>query len=501
MRRRRGTPRAPRRIPWLLASVLAPVWLACSEQIPRTLGCGELAKTPAPDGASVVLVLNDTMRRDRMSLHGGPARTPHFDRFARANLWFAHAVAQAPWTKPSIATLFTSLYPTQHGVKTHPSNQLRAGQELGRRLVSSDRLPEAAETLAEAYRAVGVRTAGFVANPWIERRFGFAQGFEHYDDSFARWGVPGEQVMDAALAWLATLDPGERFFLYVHTIDTHRPYPALTWEEVEDALREPPPAGAIPSRAEHEITQLVRLEGPHPPGARAPAKRRVLRRAYDKGIERFDEAFGGLLHGLARDPRHDRMAIVVTSDHGEALYRRGYGGHGRGLYQSELAVPLAVQLPGARPGRVDCRIGLIDLMPSLCDWNELPCPDTMAGRSWFQSQPGADDLDDSYLAEATVLDDRHRAVYDGRYKLLYKPGSRPEAAPPPTPWSLFDLRQDPDESHDLLAGETRPPAVAQTFASLRRVLAERRSEALLDPGQEPVDRELEDRLRSLGYLE
>jgi arylsulfatase A-like enzyme len=93
------------------------------------LACGALREPSPPEPVSVVLVVNDTMRRDRMGIHGGRARTPHFDRFARENLWFTDAVAQAPWTKPSIATLFTSLYPTQHGVVTHPGRQLFAGQE------------------------------------------------------------------------------------------------------------------------------------------------------------------------------------------------------------------------------------------------------------------------------------------------------------------------------------------------------------------------------------
>jgi len=216
-------------------------------------------------------VVSDTTRRDRMGIHGGPAHTPHFDRFAEENLWFPQAVSQAPWTKPSVATLFTSLYPTQHGVVTHPSHQLRAGEELGRRLVSSDRLADSAVTLAEAYRAAGFRTAAFVANPWMDRRFGFEQGFEHYDDSFARWEVPGAAVVESALAWLETLGADERFFLYVHTIDAHRPYPALTFEEALAAATQPPAPGdipLIPIAARREIRGQIRIEGPRPAGAR-----------------------------------------------------------------------------------------------------------------------------------------------------------------------------------------------------------------------------------------
>lgn len=448
----------------------------------------------------MVLVLNDTMRRDRMGIHGGPAHTPNFDRFAREHLWFARAVAQAPWTKPSVATLFTSLYPSQHGVLTHPSHQVHAGEDLGRKLLASDRLPASAATLAEAYRAAGFRTAAFVANPWMDRRFGFQQGFEHYDDSFAHWGATGDGVMAAALAWLATLRPDERYFLYVHTIDAHRPYPALTWQEVEEALAEPPTPGTIPISARREIQEQIRFEGPRPPGVRPPAQRRVLRRAYDKGIERWDAAFGVLLAGLEQDPRHDRTAVLVTSDHGEALYKRGYGNHGLSLYQGDLAVPLAIRLPGVDAAKVDCRVGLIDVMPTLCDWGGLACPDGMVGRSIFAESEG-EDVDGIYLGEAALTDLRQRAAYQGRFKLMHTPGPRAEAEPPPGPWSLYDLDVDPTEDDDLFGAA--PPAAAQAVATLTRVIEDSLAGTgpVLESEQAPVDRELEQRLRSLGYVE
>jgi arylsulfatase len=468
------------------------------------LACGALREPSPPEPVSVVLVVNDAMRRDRMGIHGGRARTPHFDRFARENLWFTDAVAQAPWTKPSIATLFTSLYPTQHGVVTHPGRQLFAGQEVERRIRESDQLPPSARTLAEAARDAGYRTAAFVANPWMDRRFGFDQGFETYDDSFARWYVPGRRVMEQALAWLEDLQPDEPFLLYVHTIDTHMPYPALTWDEVEEALERPPAPNPIPASARREIAQLLRLEGPRPPGQSLPAKPRVLRRAYDKGIEIFDADFGALLAGLERHPRRDEMAVIVTSDHGEALYARGYGGHSKGLYEGELAVPFAARLPGARPAQVDCRVGLIDVMPTLCSWLGLPCPSEMAGSSFFAGAEARTAAFESYRGEASVIDPAMQALYRGPWKLIHQPGRRPEPDPPPGAWSLFHLDDDPEERTNLLADRKAGPEIASTFRELRSELSvELPRIADLEPADDAVllDAELEERLRSLGYLE
>ena len=106
-----------------------------------TLACGDASEAPtvevpAPElyasGSScrplepgtqrnLVLIVGDTIRRDRMGLHGGTARTPAFDALARSGAWFARATTQAPWTKPAIATLFTSMYPSQHKVLSHPA--------------------------------------------------------------------------------------------------------------------------------------------------------------------------------------------------------------------------------------------------------------------------------------------------------------------------------------------------------------------------------------------
>ena len=77
----------------------------------------------------------------------------------------------------------------------------------------TDLLDPGLTTLAEAYRAAGFRTAAFVSNPWLANGFGFEQGFEVYDDSFARWDAPGALVSLAAMRWLESLGEGERFHL------------------------------------------------------------------------------------------------------------------------------------------------------------------------------------------------------------------------------------------------------------------------------------------------
>jgi arylsulfatase A-like enzyme len=467
--------------------------------------CRALRLVEAPRGASLVLVVNDTMRRDRLGIYGGPARTPSFDRFARDNLLFRRGLSQAPWTKPSVATLFTGLYPSQHGVLEDP--RLRA-QYAGRGdVLTSDVLAPELETLAELLRGAGLRTAAFVSNPWMDRPFGFAQGFEVYDDSFARFDAPGERVTRAGLDWLEALPAGERFFLYLHYIDAHQPYGQLS---DEDLLVEQPRLDGDPRPLPAEgLTTLQALETEDgrnlllASGARPT--RALLERAYDEGIQEFDQALGALLAGLRVQPAYARTAVLVTSDHGEALFDRGYGNHARALFDDEIAVPMAARLPGVLPatGEVDCPVGLIDWLASFCDYFGLECPE-QAGVSLLAG-PGAGTP--RFLAAEGVPDfSPHRAIRNDRYKLIYEPGGTlgPDLTRTPSeqPFSLFDLEADPEERHDLLEDPEPSPEVQRVFAALKEAMGR-----AIPPGPDlpersvPIDAEMRRRLEELGYVE
>jgi arylsulfatase A-like enzyme len=291
--------------------------------------CRDLVRGAVPEAMNLVLVVNDTMRRDRPGVYGGEAVTPHFDAFARENRLFRRAVSPSPWTKPAVASLFTGLLPSQHGVLDHPA--WRAPDRQG--WSQADVLDAGVDTLAEVLGGAGLRTAAFVSNPWLERRFGFDQGFEVYDDEFADWNAPGERVIEAALAWLDSLAPDERFFLYLHTIDSHRPYGTLSAGEVLAAREriELDPRPLPPT--DIAFLKGVRLDDGRPWSATGVTTSPTqVEMAYDRGIENFDRVLGALVEALAARTDWQRTALIVTSDHGESLYERGYGNHGLWLY-------------------------------------------------------------------------------------------------------------------------------------------------------------------------
>lgn len=493
-------------------------------------GCGDAsespptpspaASTPSPTAApvcepgawagpsrrwNVVVVLADTLRRDVVGAYGGAAATPAFDAFA-ADAWrYERAASQAPWTSPSVATLFTSLYPSQHGVLSNPERRVVHGQsEDATPDPTVDVLAPGLTTLAERLRDAGHETAAFVSNPWLGRRLGFAQGFDHYDDSFADWDVPGEVVSRAALDWLdGRAEDSAPFFLYVHYMDCHRPYVPLAISRLVDAKarlnarhRELAPVhDSLSDETLYEMSQIVFLEGGQLAAPTLGVSIAFVEEAYRAGVEQLDRALGQLLDGLRAAGAYDDTLVLVLSDHGESLYDRGFGNHGRSLYEDELAIPFVLRLPGASPARPDCWVGPVDVVPTLAAALDLPAPEPAFGRSLLTPLPG----DRGLVAEAVLTRPGDRAYRKGDAKLLYQPTGGADGVRR----ALFDLASDPGERHDLLApgadGKADPSATARYVTLLDEMRAAVPDFERPDAAEVTLDPDEVERLRSLGY--
>jgi arylsulfatase A-like enzyme len=171
---------------------------------------------------NIIVIVVDTLRADHLGSYGYPGDiSPHLDRLAAESIVFENCFSQAPWTPPSMGTLFTSLYPEVHGLHRFKENQF-LDPESGR--LRATVLPEEAVTLAEGLREAGYRTSAFVANPWLHRNWGLAQGFETYDDSRTGKETPAAYLVAGARTWLEERARGEPFFVYLHFMEVHGPY-------------------------------------------------------------------------------------------------------------------------------------------------------------------------------------------------------------------------------------------------------------------------------------
>src|SRR6478672_11090538 len=266
-----------------------------------------------PSARNLVIITIDTLRADRVGAYGYPqGHTPILDRLAAQGVRFTHAYATAPITLTSHASLMTGRYPPGHGAR---HNGMRIDLKT----------PTLADKLAQA----GFATAGFVAAYPLDRRFGLIKGFQTYGDRMPPSSNgptgnerPGREVVDEALAWLASHRDG-RFFLWVHLFEPHAPYGD-------------------------------------------PANSRGLSAAqrYDEEITEADRQAGRIVEALA--PIRNDTVIVAAADHGESFGEHGEVSHSIFLYDTTLRVPFMIAGPGIPAGLVVPEpVSLVDVAPTI----------------------------------------------------------------------------------------------------------------------------------------
>jgi Sulfatase/Tetratricopeptide repeat len=317
------------------------------------------------------------------------------------------------------------------------------------------RVPDDVPTLAATLSHAGYATAAVVGSAVLDRQYGLARGFQHYDDAVGGGGLAIAErsagtVSDAAIAAARSLR--RPFFLFVHYFDPHAAY--------------------------------------HPPAALAE---RFADDPYEGEIAYVDQQIGRLRDGLDGLGLMEDTVVTVVSDHGESLGEHGEPAHGVFLYQATLHVPLIVVAPGRWPAgkRVGALASLADVAPTLLELSGQAVATDLDGRSLApaalgRSVPGrwlpieSEFGYDSYGWAPLV------GLTDGSLKWI--------GAPEP---ELFDLERDPHENDDLAGKRTED---VRKLAALWKAAAkdDRRSPPVKDASDQARSERLE-RLAALGY--
>jgi arylsulfatase A-like enzyme len=444
---------------------------------------------PLPMKPSIVLILVDTLRRDYLGFHGfeGPI-SPNLDWLAKESVVFENAFTQAPWTKPSIASLFTSLHPDTHGLDNHEG---LFGPRQNQTLTTGV-LPGAAVTLAEALKGAGYRTAAFVANPWIHERYGFDQGFDSYEVVET---LP--EILERARGFVRE-DDGRPFFLYLHFMDVHGPYdaPEEDFQAIGGspslAVREQPPAGGlaklpsylkgIPWFGDEEFQDRTFREVI---GFRL-SRSHTVRARYAANVLDFDRRIAPFLNEVRNSELNENTVLVLTSDHGEELLEHGGWDHGFNLYEQQLRVPLVIRMPGATDRRRDARAAnLVDVMPTILALANADLPEGIEGSDLLAS----DASDRATFSAATKHREGVYALRTESYKLIFDGKSGAV--------SLFDLSADRGEYRDIAAENE---AEARDLLGVLSRHIERARASRLHPESAVIPEDIRKRLESLGYL-
>ena len=431
-----------------------------------------LAIAPAPAqeplrGPDILIITVDTLRFDRLSLHGYPRpTTPHLDALLSRGVRFTDARVPEPLTAPAMSSMLTSLYPHEHGI-TRNGLRLRPG------------LP----SLGTILKRHGYETAAFIANWTLKDKLsGLGEHFESFNEVFTRkrWmglffsEATGEDLTREALAWIEGYQRRSRrpFLAWVHYVEPHEPY---------RFHRELAPGLGIATGG--EVTKADR---------------------YDTEVAFVDRAIGELVAGLGKLPRSVEPLIVFASDHGESLGEHGYWGHGRHLYEATLHIPLGLTWEGRiEPRAIDAPASLLDVAPTVLGLLGLSAPVPFRGFDWAPVLSG----DVEPPVERVTHHQAHKGAVQGgsassrRQGLLAVgriAGDRKEILRVRSrKRKVFDLARDRAERDDLADSDAGPSAELDSWLEeVREGLAA--SDELPPPS---LDAESLEQLRALGYIE
>jgi len=474
------------------------------------LWANPLLTTRAPKSRPNVLIyLIDTLRADHTSLYSyARETTPFLKRLGTQGLVFDDCAVQATWTKPSVASLMTSLFSFTHGI-----------------IRDYDTIPQASTTLAEQLRRAGYVTAGILANPMAGRISGLQRGFDYMSE----WLVVDRQRNEqddrgtdsAALnrvlfPWLDQ-HGDEPFFLYAHATDPHAPYrPPAGFEE---KFAQPAESAEFDrnymklkdlalSRGGFGFSRALCTEvGVNP--------ERFIQRAMDRydGEVLHNDASLQQLSGKLKDLGVlDNTLIIVVSDHGEEFWDHGWTGHGQSLYQELSRGVLLMWAPKMVPvpRRVSDPVQLVDVMPTVLDLLGLKIPDIVQGQSlapFAKGQPFhrrglvmTSRFAHPYEENAGFIPENHVdsfACIDAGWKLIYRPNGKSEGL---NRVELYNRQTDRREANNVAA--QNPQQVDRMLSGVEHWIQQQKQiRGVLGRGAKAtMDQETLQKLRSLGYL-
>jgi arylsulfatase A-like enzyme len=470
------------------------------------LGPGSGCAPEAPRRPNIVLIVLDTVRADRVACGtDGRGLTPNLDALCARSIVFTHASSTSSWTLPAHASLFTGLYPLQHGA-TQEHTVLAGG----------------AATLAELLGARSYRSFGVSANPVVSVKSGLARGFDEFvetwrkrrDSAFPEAADHPNQRAVAGL--LGGLPADQPFFLFVNYIEAHGPNdppePHLSRALADGTSR------ALLERARGRSASAHYLD----PAAISPEEFAVIGDLYDGEVAYLDALVGGLLDELEANGRLADSVVIVTSDHGENLGDHGHFRHIFSLTGSTVRVPLLIRLPGdegAGEVRTD-PVGLLDVFASVLALTGTPAPVEASGRDLFGPAPAASAAMIAeyyyplqalglFLRDASDVPPPQLASYLRRLRSVEVDGLR-------YIWSsdgrdeLYDVAADPAELRNLRGDPRFAEAEARLRDRLDAFVAAAGGPRPLPAGAvtpdelggafEDLDPESAELLRELGYL-
>jgi len=458
---------------------------------------------PAKDSPNFLLVVVDSLRADHLSLYGYEKPTsPNLETLAREGAIFLRAYAQSSWTLPSVASIMTSLYPSNHSTT-----------------YDWDKLPLEILTMAEALKKKGYVTAAFSANPFVSPEFGLGQGFDSFyhtsspdaksflnfvtavrvlrkitsrfasfrvvtDSAFHLFGLKEkrsncelDQVLNREVSTWLSSKSDKPWFIYIHYMCPHHPY-------------EPP------NRKERLDWQMKVIKGGLPISEEVRSK---LISAYDNTIIYADSLIGDLTEKLRQLKIYDQTFLTITSDHGDEFYEHQNWSHGWTLYNEVIHVPLIMRYPRLVKSNqvVKQPVMLVDIMPTFLAAATIQGIRHMQGKNLLASVRDHTNIQRAYseligvkgrgktiIQALTQEDKKHIKTIDPKVEPVEK-------------FELYNLQEDFQEQQNLW--NVQQAEIRKKWETDLAAFAVKAKESKGERAQ--ISEDTKRRLQALGYLQ
>lgn len=401
------------------------------------------------------------------------------DQLARKGAFFKNAFSPAPWTKPSVASIFTGYYPSQHKVTS----------------VNSKMNPPY-QVMSQYFKAKDYAAGGIVSHTLISPKTGYSRGFDFYKmvkfSGNVHDSVTSDQVTDMAIKWLDG-NAGKRFFLFLHYFDPHFAYQHHAEFDRTSSYKGKIPPGLAFRQLRDMIPEM------------SGADKKYIEGLYDEETAFTDKHMGRLLKHLEAKGLDKQTLLVLTADHGEEFFEHDWLGHTRTLYNELIHVPLIFYWPGKVAARTIAEnVSTVDILPTFLellhgDGSEHLKP--LPGLSLLPSLIGASKppSDRALFSEVDFksagIQAFKLAVVKENFKLVYDKDT--------LGYELYDLVKDPDEKRDLAGSDqaalSRLKPLLEEYQAALGGKDTARDQALADQSEGKTPKEVE-QLKSLGYL-
>lgn len=425
---------------------------------------------------NVLLIVIDALRQDHLGCFGYKRNTsPNINALAKEGILFKHAYSNAPWTKPSVASLFSSLPPNKHTAVN-----------------KNDILPDEIPVIAEMLKNEGYHTFCFVGgNKFIGKRFNFHQGFDIYRNS----RINAAKLTKKFLS-LISKPQGKRFFAYIHYMDVHLPYNNNKYNDtfVQKKGKHFFLPGKIRAKDCRKLAHFDKLSS---------MDKKHLVSLYDGQIRFVDENIKKIISVLKKNNMLNDTLVVITADHGEEFWEHNNYEHGHTLYNELIHVPLIITGNNLKKSEVKRPVRLIDLLPTILKMVDVESAHyNLEGARLFDKREGKNnELETSIFAMGTLYGDEKYCLIRGDRKLIINTGEEEKKKNRligfrnKSKMEFYDITKDPLEKENLVNTEHKE------VSRLKRILAEFINAQPMFKGKKAIlDKETKEGLKSLGYL-